>query len=158
MAALKCPLIQGVRGFESLRDGLQTTRGITRWLLLEQAVTFGGSLFSGGFIYNQDLKPCTRGDWGPARAAAGGWGLGGQQLRTDRAEPRAEKLCWSMDCAGCGWVWTRGILWDPGTAPGLRTPVHSAGEVRTGARSDGRGLVLRLGPGGGCHFSRPSSA
>ena len=55
-------------------------------------------------------------------------------------------------------MWTWGILWDPGTAPGLRTSAPSAGEVRTGARPDGRGLVPRLGPGGACRSPSPSSA
>lgn len=69
-----------------------------------------GSLFSGGFIYNQDLKPCTRGNWGPARAAAGGWGLGdlgGQQLGLGlTVQSSGLKSCagrWTVkDVAGCG--------------------------------------------------------
>ena len=66
-----------------------------------------GSLFSRGFIYNQGLKPCTRGHWGTARAAASGWGLGGQQLGPGlTVQSSGLESCagrWAVkDVAGCG--------------------------------------------------------
>ena len=52
MAVLNGPFMGGGGcGFESLRDGLQTTRGIAQWLLLEHAVTFGGEVSSPGVLF-----------------------------------------------------------------------------------------------------------
>lgn len=96
-------------GLESPRDGLQTTPGDESVAAARsrQGDVWRGNLFSGGFIYNQDLKSWIRGDWGSPGAAAGGRGLRGHQLGLGLAvwSSGLERLCWLMGCevvAGCG--------------------------------------------------------